>query len=272
MIHKKKYKFKLFFQKKKFGQNFLKDKLIIEKIIKYINPIKDDLLLEVGPGLGALTIPICNFVNILNVVDIDFDVLNFFKNKNVFSKINFFLEDICKFDLIKFYIQNKKNKIRIFGNLPYNISTILLIHLIKFSSIIKDMHFMFQKEVANRILSSFNSKSYGRLSILIQYFFKVKKIFDVAPTSFYPAPKIDSTFLKFSPHKIFPQFNFDLNIFSKITKTAFSQRRKTLKHSLKNLFSEDILLKLNINSKLRAENLSLKKYCELTDYLVCKDV
>ncbi|CAL4319272.1 Ribosomal RNA small subunit methyltransferase A [Buchnera aphidicola (Chaitophorus sp. 3695)] len=272
MIYKNKYKYIKFFQKKKFGQNFLTDPLIITKIIKCINPIQNDLLLEIGPGLGALTIPICNIISKLNVVDIDLDVLNFFKNKKIFSKINFFLKDICKFNLMQFYLNNKKKKIRIFGNLPYNISTILLIRLIKFNFIIKDMHFMFQKEVANRILSHPNSKLYGRLSILIQYFFKVKKMFDISPKSFYPSPKIYSTFLKFSPHKIFSQFNFDLNILSKITKIAFSKRRKILKHSLKNLFTEDVLLKLNINSKLRAENLSLKKYCQLTDYLIRQDI
>ncbi|MCW5197638.1 16S rRNA (adenine(1518)-N(6)/adenine(1519)-N(6))-dimethyltransferase RsmA [Buchnera aphidicola] len=272
MIYNKKYKYKTFIPKKKFGQNFLKDSVIIEKIIKCINPLKNDLLIEVGPGLGALTIPICNIVDTLNVIDIDVDMLNFLKSKVNFSKINFFLKDVCNFNFLKFYSNNKKKKIRIFGNLPYNISTSLLINLTKVNFIIKDMYFMFQREVANRILSHPNSKLYGRLSILIQYFFKVKKLFDISPNSFYPSPKIYSTFLKFSPHKIFPQFNFDLNILSKITKIAFSRRRKILRNSLKNLFTEEILLKLNINSKLRAENLSLKKYCKLTDYLICKDI
>jgi 16S rRNA (adenine1518-N6/adenine1519-N6)-dimethyltransferase len=272
MIYFKKNRYKKFFQKKNFGQVFLKDKFVIKRIIKYISPTVNDLLLEIGPGLGALTIPICHKVDVLNVVDIDIDILNFFKKKNFFSKINFFLQDICNFNFEEFYSKNKKNKIRIFGNLPYNISTFLLMYLIKFNLIIQDMHFMLQKEVANRILSYPNSKLYGRLSILIQYFFKVKKLFDVAPKSFYPSPKIYSTFLKLSPHKVFPQFNFNLNILSKITKIAFSKRRKILKHSLKSLFSENTLLELNINPKFRAENLSLKEYCQLTDYLVRKNM
>ncbi|WP_343183635.1 16S rRNA (adenine(1518)-N(6)/adenine(1519)-N(6))-dimethyltransferase RsmA [Buchnera aphidicola] len=261
-----------FYNKKYFSQVFLKDKNIIKKIIFFLNPKKNDLLFEIGPGLGALTIPLFDFIDHLTVIDIDNDVLNFFKNKKIFSKIHFYLMDVLNFNFLKFYFKNNKKKIRIFGNLPYNISTEFLIHIIKYNFIFKDAHFMFQKEVSNRILATHNTKFYGRLSILIQYFFKIKKLFDISQNSFFPIPKVSSTFLKFSPHKLFPELSFDINILSKITKIAFSKRRKILKNSLKKLFTEKDLIFLNIDSSLRPENLSIKKYYILTDYFIKKKI
>ncbi|NIH16701.1 MAG: 16S rRNA (adenine(1518)-N(6)/adenine(1519)-N(6))-dimethyltransferase RsmA [Buchnera aphidicola (Periphyllus lyropictus)] len=257
-----------FFYKKNFGQNFLKDKQVIKKIINVINPKNNDLIIEIGPGLGSLTIPLCSILKKLTVIEIDRDILNFFLNKKFFHKLNFHLLNVLYFNFLEFYLKNKKKKIRIVGNLPYNISTKLLLNLIKYFKVFKDMYFMFQKEVADRILSFPNTKLYGRLSIIVQYFFKVKKILDVSSNSFFPKPKVNSTFLKFIPRKSFSKLLFDINIFSKITNLAFSQRRKILKHSLKKIFLQDTLIFLKINPKLRAENLSIKQYSILTDYYI----
>ncbi|CAL4319113.1 Ribosomal RNA small subunit methyltransferase A [Buchnera aphidicola (Periphyllus testudinaceus)] len=267
---KKKKKIYKFFKKKYFSQIFLKDVCIIDKIINSIDPKKNDLLFEIGPGLGALTIPLCNLIDNLSVVEIDSDILKFFKKKKIFYKIDFYLKDVLSFDFLNFYLDKDKKKIRLFGNLPYNISTKLLINLTKYNFIFKDLHFMFQKEFANRILAQPNNKFYGRLSILIQYFFKTEKLFDISPDCFSPIPKISSTFLKLSPHKLFSELLFDVNVLSKITKIAFNSRRKVLKNSLYKLFTEKELISLDIDSSLRPENLSLKKYCLLTDFLIKK--
>jgi 16S rRNA (adenine1518-N6/adenine1519-N6)-dimethyltransferase len=264
----KNYLNKKFFYKKKFGQNFLIDKEVINKIISFINPKEEQLFLEIGPGKGALTFPICNFLNKLFVIDIDRDILFFFKKTSFFNKIHFFLENILHFNYLNFYLKNNKNKIRFFGNLPYNISNKILFSLIKNHHIIQDMHFMFQKEVAERILSTPNKKKYGRLSVIVQYFFKVTKLIDVSSQSFFPVPSVDSIFLKFLPHKLFPEMHFDFNIFSKVTKIAFHQRRKTIKNNFKNFFPQEILLKFNIDPNSRPENVSLKKYCQLTNYII----
>ncbi|WII23777.1 16S rRNA (adenine(1518)-N(6)/adenine(1519)-N(6))-dimethyltransferase RsmA [Buchnera aphidicola] len=257
-----------FFYKKFFGQNFLIDKSVIKKIVSLIDPKKKELFLEIGPGKGALTFPMCNFLNKLFVIDIDSDVLFFLKKNNFFYKIHFFLQDILTFNYLDFYIQNGKNRIRFFGNLPYNISNKILFSLIKNFIVIKDMHFMLQKEVAERILSKHNTKKYGRLSIIMQYFFHIVKLIDVPSRAFFPSPLVDSIFLKFLPHKLFPKMFFDFNIFSDITRVAFNQRRKTIKNNFKNVFAQDVFLQFNIDPNCRPENISLKKYCQLTDYFI----
>ncbi|CAL4319137.1 16S rRNA (adenine(1518)-N(6)/adenine(1519)-N(6))-dimethyltransferase RsmA [Buchnera aphidicola] len=269
MIKKKKNQ--EFFYKKHFGQNFLIDQKIIKKIINFINPKKKELFLEIGPGHGALTFPMCRILDKLFVIDIDDEVLFFLRKGNFFDKIHFFLQDILYFDYMNFYLENNKNKIRFFGNLPYNISNKILFSLIKHLKIIKDMHFMFQKEVAERIISLPNTKKYGRLSIIIQYFFYVQKLVNVPSQSFFPVPSVDSVFLKFLPHKLFPEMFFDFHVFSNITKIAFNRRRKTIKNNFKNLFSCDVLLKFNIDPSCRPENISLKKYCQLTDYFISQN-
>ncbi|NIG99106.1 MAG: 16S rRNA (adenine(1518)-N(6)/adenine(1519)-N(6))-dimethyltransferase RsmA [Buchnera aphidicola (Periphyllus acericola)] len=261
-----------FFQKKYFGQIFLKNTNVINNIISSIYPKKNDLLFEIGPGLGALTIPMCGFINKLNVIDIDNDVINFFKKKNIYNKLNFYLKNVLHFDFLKFYLKNNKKSIRIFGNLPYNISTKLLIYLTNNHFIFQDLHLMFQKEVSKRILAHPNTKFYGRLSIISQYFFNINKIFDISKNCFFPIPKVNSTFLKFIPHKLFPNLLFDVNILSKITFEAFNKRRKILRHSLKKFFTEKDLFNLDINSQLRPENLSVKQYCLLTDFLIKKQL
>ncbi|CAL4319708.1 16S rRNA (adenine(1518)-N(6)/adenine(1519)-N(6))-dimethyltransferase RsmA [Buchnera aphidicola] len=255
---------------KKLGQNFLVDKNFISKIVNSINPKLGEILLEIGPGLGSLTFPILEYIEKLYAIEIDKNLSKKLKNFFPSKKLVIFSKNVMKFNFLEFYRKNNK-PIRIFGNLPYNISVFLLLKLIEFSSIIKDMHFMFQTEVANRIQAHPNKKNYGKLSVIIQYFFKVTPILDISKQSFFPIPKVNSSFIRLQPHICSPYYVKNVKILSYITNIAFSQRRKIVRHSLSKLFSEKKLYDLGINPLLRAENISISEYCRLTDYLVKKN-
>ncbi|AAM67702.1 16S rRNA (adenine(1518)-N(6)/adenine(1519)-N(6))-dimethyltransferase RsmA [Buchnera aphidicola] len=256
---------------KRFSQNFLINQNLIKKIVKFINPQLKQTLVEIGPGLGALTKPICNIVDELIVIEIDLNLLNFLKKYSFYSKLIVFCQDALIFDYLNLFY--KKNKlIRIFGNLPYHISTSLLFCFFEKNKIIQDMNFMLQKEVAERLIAFPGTKSYGRLSIIAQYYCNIKIIFNVASENFRPIPKIDSTFVNLVPHKKSPYFTHDIKVLSYITNLAFQKRRKILRHSLGKIFSEKIFLKLNVDPKLRAENLSILQYCQLSNYIIENDI
>lgn len=255
------------FPLKRFGQNFLINQNLIKKIIKFIDPQLQQTLIEIGPGLGALTKPVCNIIDELIVVEIDSNLLNFLKKCSFYSKLIVFCQDALIFDYYNVFYENNR-LIRIFGNLPYNVATSLLLCLFEKNKIIQDMNFMLQKEVAERLVASPGSKSYGRLSIIAQYYCNIKIIFNVSSKNFRPIPKIDSTFVNLIPYKKSPYFTHDVKILSYITNLAFQKRRKMLRHSLGEIFSEKIFLRLNINPKLRAENLSILQYCELSNYII----
>lgn len=255
------------FSLKRYSQNFLIDKDNICKIIKFINPKKEDLCIEIGAGLGALTNPLSNIVNNLFLIEIDSNLVRRLKNMFNEKKVVIFEKDVMKFNFLDFFNIRKK-LIRIVGNIPYHISTKLILNIIKYNCIFYDVHFMLQKEVANRLIAVKDSKSYGRLSIIAQYYCNITKLITVSSKSFYPQPKVDSCFVRFLPRKksIYPMN--DVKILSKITKVAFGQRRKKISNSLSELFSKEKLIKLNINPCLRAQNLSILEYCRLSYYLM----
>ncbi|QCI18131.1 16S rRNA (adenine(1518)-N(6)/adenine(1519)-N(6))-dimethyltransferase RsmA [Buchnera aphidicola (Aphis nasturtii)] len=253
---------------KKFSQNFLIDFNVIKEIVKFINPKSHQTLVEIGPGLAALTQPICNLIDELIVIEIDKFLLERLKKYAFYSKLIVFYQDALVFDYSK--LLNKRNKlIRIFGNLPYHISTSLILCLFERINIIKDMNFMLQKEVAERLVASPGSKLYGRLSIIAQYYCNIKILLDVSPKCFKPVPKVKSTFLSLTPYtNYFPYFTYNIKVLSYITNLAFQKRRKILRHSLGKIFSEKVLIKLNINPKLRPENISILQYCQLSNYMI----
>lgn len=255
------YKNKKYYVRKRFGQNFLKDKLIIKKIVSFINPQFNDLIVEIGPGLGSLTYPISYYVSNLNAIEIDKDLFLYLKKKYINNKITFFNQNVMKFNFFNL-TKNKNQKLRIFGNLPYNISTNLIFYLFQYSDYISDMFFMFQKEVANRLIANPGNKSYGRLSVMSQYYYDIKCLLTVSPESFIPKPKVNSVFLKISPKK---NFLYKINTFflDKILKEAFSKRRKIISNSLKNIFSYEKLDYLLINPILRAEDISQEQFYKL---------
>lgn len=253
------------FARKRFGQNFLHDDYIIESIVAAIQPKADQALVEIGPGLAALTVPVSKYVDHLTVVEIDRDLASrLMDNPLLNNKLTVIEQDALTFDFNELKQQLGK-PLRVFGNLPYNISTPLMFHLFEYTNIITDMHFMLQKEVVTRLVAAPNSKDYGRLSVMAQYFCQIIPVLEVPPTSFKPAPKVDSAVVKLIPYKEKPYQVNDVKILSRVTTEAFNQRRKTIRNSLSNMFTVEQLVELNIDPNLRAENITVQQYCQLAN-------
>lgn len=258
--------------RKRFGQNFLHDDNVIQGIVAAIYPQKDQYLVEIGPGLGALTEPVADQLEHLTVVELDRDLAERLRHHPfLHQKLNVIETDAMQFDFGQLYeeekLAEKGQKLRVFGNLPYNISTPLIFHLLKFHDKIQDMHFMLQKEVVKRLCAAPNSKAYGRLTIMTQYFCQVMPVLEVPPTAFKPAPKVDSAVVRLIPHKELPHPVKDLYWLNRVTSQAFNQRRKTLRNALSTLFSAENLTALEIDLNARAENLTIADYVRLANWL-----
>ncbi|NJD00519.1 16S rRNA (adenine(1518)-N(6)/adenine(1519)-N(6))-dimethyltransferase RsmA [Candidatus Erwinia dacicola] len=255
------------FARKRFGQNFLNDPYIIESIVNAIHPQKGELMVEIGPGLAALTKPVGDRLDAMTVIEIDRDLAACLQTHSFLGpKLTIFQQDAMTFDFAA-YSAEKGQAIRVFGNLPYNISTPLMFHLFSYMGAIKDMHFMLQKEVVNRLVAGSGSKAYGRLSVMAQYYCQVIPVLEVPPESFTPVPKVDSAVVRLMPYQEIPYPVEDIRALSRITTEAFGKRRKTLRNSLGHLFSANVLAELNIDPTLRAENISVKQYCQLANWL-----
>ncbi len=253
------------FARKRFGQNFLHDDYIIESIVAAIQPKTDQALVEIGPGLAALTVPVSKYVDHLTVIEIDRDLASrLIDNPLLKNKLTVIEQDALTFNFNELNQQLGK-PLRVFGNLPYNISTPLMFHLFEYANIIVDMHFMLQKEVVTRLVAAPNSKDYGRLSVMAQYYCQIIPVLEVPPTSFKPAPKVDSAVVKLIPYKEKLHQVNDVKILSRITTEAFNQRRKTIRNSLGNMFTVEQLVELNIDPNLRAENITVQQYCQLAN-------
>ncbi|MFB6422165.1 MAG: 16S rRNA (adenine(1518)-N(6)/adenine(1519)-N(6))-dimethyltransferase RsmA [Candidatus Malihini olakiniferum] len=256
-----------YFSRKRFGQNFLNNKFIIENIVSAIHPKANHAMVEIGPGLGALTLPIANQINQFTVIELDRNLAaKLAVHPQLKNKLTVIQQDAMK---VNFSNLSKHigQPLRIFGNLPYNISTPLMFHLFSFTHAILDMHFMLQKEVMNRLIAEPNSKAYGRLSVMIQYYYQVIPVLEVPSTAFIPQPKVDSSLVRFVSHSTQPYPVADVRVLKRITTEAFNQRRKTLRNSLGNLFSVKQLVALDVNPDTRAENISVEQYCRMTNWL-----
>ncbi len=250
--------------KKNFGQNFLTDQIILGRIIDALSLNKHDEVLEIGCGKGALTERILAKEVNLRGVEIDRDLieeLNLIKLKN--RNLDVLNEDILKINLKDI----SESKLRIVGNLPYNISSKIMLWSIKNKDMIEDVHFMLQKEFAERLISSPNKKSYGRLSILAQLFFNVEELFDVPSESFFPEPKVDSLFLRLKPKENKDLEYLDIECLQNVTLKAFTKRRKKISSGLKELLTKEDLKKINIDPGLRPENLTITDYISITKYI-----
>jgi 16S rRNA (adenine1518-N6/adenine1519-N6)-dimethyltransferase len=244
--------------RKRFGQNFLQDAFIIDQIIAAIAPSDDATMLEIGPGLGALTEPVCELVDKLHVVELDRDLVKRLETHPfIKDKLTIHFADALQFDFSQ-VISDKP--LKVFGNLPYNISTPLMFHLFSFAQHIEDMHFMLQKEVVLRLAAGPGHKNYGRLSVMAQYYCQVMPVLEVPPGAFVPPPKVDSAVVRLIPHDAPPVAVNDVADLARVTAEAFNQRRKTIRNSLKNSISSDALEALGIRPDLRAENLSLADF------------
>lgn len=261
--------------RKRFGQNFLTDHHVIRQIVDSLglNPNSHAPIVEIGPGQGALTKYILAQVPRLTVVEIDRDLVEKLRKHygEYYEGLSIICEDALNFDFRTLYdTTHPELKLKVIGNLPYNISTPLLFHLFEYNDCIEDMHFMLQKEVVDRMVASPNSKEYGRLSIMTQYFCEVEPLFSVPPTAFYPAPKVESAVIRLRPHKApraLTQSPTFYRCFDTVVKTAFSKRRKTLWNALRDLVDQDMFTTLNLEPTLRAENLSVEDYIRIGDYL-----
>jgi len=243
--------------KKKFGQNFLQDQSVIERIVNAFNPQKNDTIFEIGPGHAALTEHLAEYTDNLNLIEIDNDLVprlqfKFDGKKNV---------TIHHQDALEWKVPNVKT--RIIGNLPYNISTPLLISFLYQADKISDMVFMLQKEVVKRICAPAGVKAYGRLSVMLQYAFICEELFVVPPEAFDPRPKVDSQIIKLTTRP--NPANVDLVAMEALVKLSFGQRRKTIKNNLKKIISEQQIIDLNIDPKARPETLTVKDYVNLTN-------
>ncbi|MFK7816389.1 MAG: 16S rRNA (adenine(1518)-N(6)/adenine(1519)-N(6))-dimethyltransferase RsmA [Gammaproteobacteria bacterium] len=252
--------------RKRFGQHLLSNPNTINNIVKVIHPKKDDRLIEIGPGRGAISVPILKNVGHLHAIEIDRDIAKEVAEqcKNI-GTLEIHLGDVLRFDFNK--LANHNKPIRIFGNLPYNISTPLLFHLLKFSDCIIDMHFMLQKEVVDRITALVSESNYSRLSIMIQASYRVESLFDISPNEFTPPPKVNSSFMRLKPTNEFQHQIKDKVLFAKLIETAFQQRRKTIKNSLSKVVTEEQLTKANIRAIQRPQEISIQQYISLSNEL-----
>jgi 16S rRNA (adenine1518-N6/adenine1519-N6)-dimethyltransferase len=248
--------------KKMFGQNFLVDEQIIADIVRAIRPEANDTMVEIGPGLGALTRPLLKQLNKLHVVEIDRDIIARLKTDYPQDKIVIHEGDALKFDLAEL-----PTPLRIVGNLPYNISSPLLFHFAAYAPHITDMHFMLQNEVVERMVAAPSTPAYGRLSVMLQYRFYMEKLLDVPPQSFRPAPKVDSAIVRMIPLPADKIVVKNETLFAQIVSSAFGQRRKTLRNTLKPYLNESEFEQLGINAQLRAENLGVDEFASIANYL-----
>ena len=251
--------------RKRFGQNFLHDSQVITEIISMINAQCTDHIVEIGPGKGALTEFLIGQCQQLDIIELDRDLVAVLNTRFTHVKdLQIHCADVLNVKLDKL-LAGAEDKLRIVGNLPYNISTPLLFHLLGYSQIIDDMHFMLQKEVVNRICAKPGSKTYGRLSVMIQYHCRVHKIIDVEAESFTPKPKVASAVLRLIPHQHSDIRVKNLANFKDLVGRAFSQRRKTIRNSLRPLLSEDEMRSVNVNPNARAETLTISEFAQLSN-------
>ncbi|MFH2135987.1 MAG: 16S rRNA (adenine(1518)-N(6)/adenine(1519)-N(6))-dimethyltransferase RsmA [Pseudomonadota bacterium] len=248
--------------KKSFGQNFLVDQNIIADIVRAIRPEAGDNMVEIGPGLGALTRPLLKTLNTLHVVEIDRDIIARLKSDYPQDKIVIHEGDALKFDFATL-----GTPLRIVGNLPYNISSPLLFHFAKYAEGITDMHFMLQNEVVERMVAEHSTAAFGRLSVMLQYRFYMEKLLDVPPQSFRPAPKVDSAIVRMIPLPAEQITVQDEVMYAKVVTAAFGQRRKTLRNTLKGYLTESEFAQLDINPQLRAENLGVAEYTRIANFI-----
>lgn len=250
--------------RKRFGQNFLRDEAIIDGIAAAIAPRPDDHLVEIGPGQGALTEGLVGSCGQLDVVELDRDLVpGLLAAFSVQPHFKLHQADALTFDFGS--LITGEEQLRVVGNLPYNISTPLIFKLLENAAIIKDMHFMLQLEVVQRLAAQPGNKHWGRLGIMTQFYCQVEHLFDVPPEAFDPAPKVQSAIVRLTPHSESPWPEVDVGSLRKVVQTAFAQRRKTLRNNLKGLIDSSALEALGIDPGARAETLEINAFIEITD-------
>ena len=250
--------------RKRFGQNFLQKQEVIDDILHVIGAQPDDLMAEIGPGLGALTTPLARALKQLHVIELDRDIVATLREK--YANVVIHEGDALKFDFVSL-----GNNLRVVGNLPYNISTPLLFYLADQIHCVRDIHVMLQREMVERMVAEPDTAAYGRLSVALQYRFDLEKVLDVGPDAFYPQPKVNSAVVRMTPRvKIEPKAA-DEALFARIVTTAFSQRRKTLRNTLRNVLELADYEALEIDPGARAETLSVLDFVNIANRVGAQD-
>lgn len=252
--------------RKRFGQHFLTDQAVIADIVAAIAPQADDVMVEIGPGLGALTAPLVRALHHLHVIEIDRDIVARLLRDYPPGRLSVHSGDVLEFDF-----STLPSDLRVVGNLPYNISTPLLFHLARHAGRIRDLHFMLQKEVVERMVATPGGRDYGRLSVMLQYRFDMQLLLPVRPDAFTPPPQVHSAVVRLRPRPLAQLTAANEAGLAQVVRRAFTQRRKTLRNSLAGLLQTGDYAALRIESGLRAENLAVADWVSISNYLERKE-
>lgn len=250
--------------RKRFGQNFLTDQLVLYNIIKDIAPETDDAMVEIGPGLGAMTKLLLESLKQLHVVELDRDLVARLQQAFPADRLVVHSADALKFDFASIAVPAGQ-KLRVVGNLPYNISTPLLFHLADVAPMVRDQHFMLQKEVVERMVAAPGSKAFGRLSVMLQWRYNMDLRFIVPPTAFDPPPRVESAIVRMTP--IAQPLQCDRSALEQVVTKAFSQRRKVIRNCVAGLLAEQDLIDAGINPQDRPEAVSVDRFVALANIL-----
>ncbi len=253
--------------RKRFGQHFLHDPQVIQAIIRIIAPQPDQILVEIGPGRGALTLPLLQQGCRLSVIEIDLELVQLLElQKPRYPLLQIYQADALTFDYGSL-VQDSRPRLRIVGNLPYNISTPLLFRLLRYAPFIQDLIFMLQKEVVARMVAKPATAEYGRLSVMLQYHCQMQNLFEVGPRAFSPPPKVESSVVQLIPYLTPPVQVKNPQHLAQVVTAAFSQRRKTLRNALKGLLDMVAIKESGIDPQVRAETLTLAEFAQLANRL-----
>ena len=250
--------------RKRFGQNFLTDHTVLQNIVAAIDPQADDAMVEIGPGLAAMTRLLLQSLRQLHVVELDRDLVKRLQAGFDPARLIVHSADALQFDFASLPVPPGR-KLRVVGNLPYNISSPLLFHLAEIAPLVQDQHFMLQKEVVERMVAEPGSKTYGRLSVMLQWRYDMQLMFIVPPTAFDPPPRVESAIVRMAP--IAQPLACDAQALQTVVTKAFSQRRKVIRNCLAGLFTEAELIDAGIDPGLRAEAIGLARYVALANRL-----
>jgi 16S rRNA (adenine1518-N6/adenine1519-N6)-dimethyltransferase len=250
--------------RKRFGQHFLHDAAIIGRMVAAIDPRPGDTLVEIGPGLGALTLPLLERLGRLHVVELDRDVIPRLEATcRDAGELIVHSADALRFDFTS--LAPSQGGLRVVGNLPYNISTPLIFHLLESARVIRDMHFLLQKEVVDRLVAGPGTGDYGRLSVMLQYRCRAEALFRVGPGAFHPPPRVDSAYVRLVPWEVLPYPAKDEPLFATLVNQAFTQRRKTLRNAVRRLADVDTIEAAGLDPGARPETLSVAQFVALAN-------
>ncbi|MDF1628928.1 MAG: 16S rRNA (adenine(1518)-N(6)/adenine(1519)-N(6))-dimethyltransferase RsmA [Alcanivoracaceae bacterium] len=249
--------------RKRFGQHFLTDTALVEKMVRAIAPTDEQIVVEIGPGQGALTLPLLDRIQHLQVVELDRDLITQLERRIANQRITIHSADALKFDFSS--LAKNGQRVRVVGNLPYNISTPLMFHLLDQVDTIEDMCFMLQKEVVDRLVASPGTADWGRLSVMIQYYCQNDYLFFVPPSAFSPPPKVDSAVVRLTPYRQLPHPADDIDVLRRVVAQAFTQRRKVISNGLKSFLTSEQIAAAGVDPGLRPDSIGLAGFVSLAN-------